>query len=110
MIKGITVILYERTQTGVDDLNDPVYSESPVEVKNVLVGQPDSDEIVNSVTLEGKKAEYELCIPKGDTHSWENSKVTIWGENFVTFGKVYQYIEENVPLSWNKKVKVARYE
>lgn len=110
MIKGITVILYERTQIGVDELNDPVYSESPVEVKNVLVSQPDSAEIVNSTTLEGKQAEYVLCIPKGDTHSWENSRVTIWSEDFVTFGKVTQHIEENVPLRWNKKVQVARYE
>ena len=110
MIKGITVILYERTQIGVDELNDPVYLESPVEVQNVLVTPSSSDEIVNSETLEGKQAIYNLCIPKGDMHSWENSRVTIWGEDFVTFGKVTQHIEENVPLSWNKKVQVARYE
>ena len=58
MIKGITVILYERTQRGVDDLNDAVYTETPVTVDNVLVTPVDSTEIVNSITLEGKKAVY----------------------------------------------------
>ena len=110
MIKGITVILYERTQSGVDDLNDAVYTETPVEVKNVLVTPADSTEIVNSITLEGKKAVYELCLPKGDTHEWENCRVSFFGEDWIAFGFTREYIEDNVPLSWNRKVKVARYE
>ena len=110
MIKGITVILHERTQTGVDSLNNPVYAENAVEVKNVLVTPSDSSEVTSSTTLEGRKAVYELCIPKGDTHDWENNRVTIRGEDYVVFGMVREWIEENVPLSWNRKAKVARYE
>ena len=110
MIKGITVILYERIQSGVDDLNDAVYTETPVEVKNVLVTPVDSTEIVNSITLEGKKAVYELCLPKGDAHEWENCRVSFFGEDWIAFGFIREYIEDNVPLSWNRKVKVARYE
>lgn len=110
MIKGITVILYERTQSGVNDLNDAVYTETPVEVKNVLVTPVDSTEIVNSITLEGKKAVYELCLPKGDAHEWENCRVSFFGEDWIAFGFTREYIEDNVPLSWNRKVKVARYE
>ena len=37
LIKGIPVVLYERTQTNRDDLGDPVYGETPVTVENVLV-------------------------------------------------------------------------
>ena len=95
---------------GTDSLNNPIYAETPVEVKNVLVTPSDSNEITTSTTLESRKAIYELCIPKGDMHAWENSKVTIRGENFITFGMVREWIEENVPLAWNKKIKVARYE
>jgi hypothetical protein len=110
MIKGITVILYERKQIGVDELNDAVYTETPVPVKNVLVLPVDTKEIVNSVTLEGKKAVYELCLPKGDAHEWENCRVSFYGEDWIAFGLPREYIEANVPLSWNRKVKVARYE
>lgn len=110
MIKGITVILYEREQIGTDALNDAVYLETPVEVKNVLVTPVDSAEIVNSITLEGKKAVYELCLPKGDTHEWENCRVSFYGEDWIAFGFTREYIDANVPLSWNKKGKAARYE
>lgn len=110
MIKGITVTLYERTQTGTDSMNNPVYEETAVEVKNVLVSRVSAEEMTSSTTLEGKRAIYELCLPKGDSHDWENCRVTIWGEDFIVIGPEYQYIEGNVPLSWNKKVKVGRYE
>lgn len=110
MIKGITVVLYERTQSGVDDLNDAIYTETPVTVNNVLVTPIDSTEIVNSITLEGKKAVYELCLPKGDTHEWDNCRVSFYGEDWIAFGLPREYIEDNVPLSWNRKIKVARYE
>lgn len=109
MIKGITVTLHERTQEGVDSLNNPIYAENPVEVKNVLVAPAESDEITDATSLEGKMAVYELCIPKGDTHHWENSRVSFYGEDWQTFGYVREWIQGNVPLSWNKKVKVARY-
>ena len=36
-IKGITVVLYEKTLTGTDDFGAPIYNEAAVEVENVLV-------------------------------------------------------------------------
>ena len=42
MIRGMTVVLYVRTQTGTDAFNAPIYAEHPVEVENVLVGGADS--------------------------------------------------------------------
>ena len=52
---------------------------------------------------------YELCIPKGDAHSWDDVTVEFFGQKWRTYGGVQQYIEELVPLDWNKKVKVERY-
>ena len=69
-IKGITVTLYEETIIGYDSFNDPIYREDPVEVDNVLVGEPSSDDIVTSTSLYGKTISYMLAIPKGDTHDW----------------------------------------
>ena len=40
MLKGIDVTLYEKTQTGTDEADAPVYAETPVTVHNVLVGEP----------------------------------------------------------------------
>ena len=108
-IKGITVKLYENTQTGVDAFNAPVFTEQAVNVDNVLVYPVEDAEIVNEIQLHGKKVVYELCIPKGDTHTWADSKVEFFGETFIVVGDGKEYIEDNLPLSWNKKYKVARY-
>ena len=110
MIKGIAVTLYEKTKTGVDALNKPVYAEVAVEVPNVLVEPLSTDDIISTTSLYGKTASYRLCIPKGDTHKWENSRIEFFGAKWQSFGFVTELIEENVPLSWNKKVLVDRYE
>lgn len=107
---GVTVTLYERTVSGSDTFNDPIYTEKAVDVANVLVGQPTTDEVTSSIDLYGKKIEYMLGLPKGDAHSWENSKVLIFGKPYQTFGAVIEGIEANIPTPWHKKVRVARYE
>lgn len=109
-MKGMTVLLHVKTQTGVDTLNNPTYSESVVEVPNVLVGQPTTDDVTSSVSLFGKKLEYMLGIPKGDAHIWEDAKVEFFGKTFQTFGNVIEGIEINVPTPWHKKIRVERYE
>lgn len=110
MIRGISVTLYERTQVGQDAFHAPVYEETAVEVKNVLVTPTSAEELVSEVQLYGKKSVYTLSIPKGDTHDWENRRVDFFGQSFRSFGPVQEYIEGLTPLSWNRKVKVERVE
>ena len=110
MIKGITVILCEKALIGMDPFNQPIYEETEVEVNNVLVSPSTTEDITTSTDLVGKKAVYTLAIPKGDTHEWENSIVKFFGHSWKTFGFTIQGIEENIPLSWNKKVMVERYD
>jgi hypothetical protein len=109
-IEGITVILYDKIQTRTDPFNKPIYEEVPIEVENVLVSPTLSDDIVTTMNLTGKKAVYTLGIPKGDTHNWEDKKVHFFGEDWRTFGIPLQGIEALIPLDWNKKVTVERYE
>lgn len=109
MIHGIDVVLYEVTQTGVDEFRHPVYSEEPVTVKNVLVTPVSSDQALSELNLTGKKIVYELSIPKDDTHVWEDRKVAFFGETFRAYDFRREWIDDLVPLSWNGKVKVERY-
>ena len=109
-IKGIPVKLSVKTQTGIDDFNRPTYEVSQEVVENVLVGEPSAEDVVNEINLSGKRIAYVLAIPKGDTHTWENTEVEFWGMTFKTVGIPTQGIDDNIPLQWNKKVKVERYE
>lgn len=108
-IKGITVRLKTRVQTSTDEFKRPVYEEGFVDVENVLVGVPSSEDVINELNLSGKRITYTLGIPKGDTHNWVDTEVEIWGELYRTIGYPTQGIDENIPLSWNKKVQVERY-
>ena len=110
MIHGITILLYEKRQTGTDAFHAPIYEETPIEVPNVLVGEPSAEDIVNEMQLYGKRIAYTLAIPKGDTHDWNDVTVEFFGQKWRTYGGVTQGIEDMIPLAWNKKVKVERYE
>ena len=112
MIKGITIQLIVKTQTGTDDLNHPIYKDSVVEVKNVLVGEPSAEEIANTLSLYGKKAKYTLAIPKGDENTWTDTEVILpspFQGKFKTIGYPTAGIEANIPLYWNKKIMVEQY-
>lgn len=109
LIKGETVTLYERRQTGEDAFHAPVWEEIPVQVENVLISPVSTSDIIGELQLSGHRGEYELHIPKGDIHNWENCRVDFWGQSWRTFGHVRQWMEHAVPLDWNRCVKVEIY-
>lgn len=110
LIKGINITLHNRIQSGVDDFNRPTYTDSPVLVKNILVSPVSSEDIVNGeINLSEKRAVYELSIPKKDTHVWEDRVVEFYGQKWHTIGIPLELIDSNVPLDWNRKIKVERY-
>lgn len=109
-IKGITVTLWNPTETGVDPFGEPTYSLTPEAVDNIVVSPTSAQEILDAINIYGKKAVYTLAIPKGDEHDWEDKKVSFFGKDWRVFGIPLEGIEENIPLDWNKKVTVEIYE
>lgn len=105
MIKGMPIVLIEKTQAGTDDFGAPIFTETETTIDDVLVGKPSAEDY----EMYGKEISYVLGIPKGDSHVWDDTKVKFFGETFKTLA-VEKGIEENVPLRWGINVKVARYE
>lgn len=110
MIKGITVILHEKVETGKDEFNCPIYESRRIEIDNVLVAPANISEILDTQNLTGKKAVYSIAIPKGDAHTWQDNNVEFFGELWHVIGFPQMGIEENIPLDWNQKWMVERYE
>lgn len=111
-IQGISVTLIVKVQNGVDDTDRPIYTETEVTVDDVLVAEPDTEEIVNELNISGKRIAYTLAIPKGDMHTWNDTEVILpepFAGRYRTIGYPTAGIEENIPLRWNKKVKLERY-
>lgn len=110
-MRGVTVTLKEKTQTGSDNLGQPVYKTTDVSINDVLVGKPESNDVENVLTLYGKRIAYTLAIPKGDTHVWYKSQVTLpapWSNTFNVIGDATETIEANTPTRWNRIVYLER--
>lgn len=109
-IKGIRVILIDKQETSKDPFGAPIFENLEIAVDNVLVVPVGSEDIINQLNLTGKKAEYLLAIPKGDTNNWENKEVLFFDKKWRTVGIIQEGMEHQIPLDWNKKIGVERYE
>lgn len=69
MIAGETVRLYEKTQTGTDEYGVPAYTETPVDVSDVLVAPEAPADSIGGASLYGTVAVYTLSLPKGEHES-----------------------------------------
>lgn len=105
-LTGVTIELQELTQTGVDAFNRPTCAEAWIEVENVLIAPAGSSEITDSQDISGRRAVYQLAIPKGDAHVWENRLVRFFGETWRVIKKPVRGIDALIPLDWNLKVEV----
>lgn len=110
ILKGIEIILVDKVENGVDEFNHPIFVDKEIVVKNVLVAPVKTEDVLNIVNLIGKRAEYQLGIPKGDTNTWENREVVFFGKKWRTIGIPQEGIESMILLSWNRKIMVERYE
>ena len=108
-MKGMTINLVVKTETGTDEFGAPIYTEELVPVDDCLVGQPTSDDMANALSLYGKKIEFTIGIPKGDTHDWTDAEVEFFGARFRTVGYPETGIQANIPLRWGQNIKVERY-
>lgn len=112
-MKGITVQLKVYTVTGTDLFGQPISTATPVNISDVLVGEPSTTDIENNLTMYGKRTAYTLAIPKGDTHVWEDSEVVLpdpFAGTYRVIGNAIAGIEANIPLRWNKKVHLEKIE
>ena len=108
-MKTITVQLVIKTEDGTDPFGAPIETEEIIDVPGCLVGQPSTDDIASTMEMYGKQIAYVVGVPKGDNNVWTDTDVIIWGERFRTIGFPETGIQENIPLSWGKNVKVERY-
>lgn len=108
-MKGTTIQLVVKTQSDTDALGNPIYTEELVDVEDVLVGSPSSDDVINTLKLYGKKVAYTLGIPKGDEHTWTDTDVYIWGDKYRTIGFPITGEQANIPLRWGQNIQVERY-
>lgn len=108
-IKGGSVVLHKRTINGYDPLGNPIYKYTDVTVENVLWNESSVDDLIDTNRLEGTQELYTLSIPKGDANTWLENTVTFNGKTYHCYAEG-EGMEDLIPLEWNKKVLVERYD
>lgn len=108
VIRGKSIMLLVQDFDDVDSFNhlNP-YTGEWVQVDDVLYAPVSDEEATDSTNLTGRKATYQLAIPKGDTHTWQAGGYVFFNDEYWRIiGHPTEGIDENIPLRWNKKVKV----
>ena len=109
-IHGMQITLIDKQVVSVDPFGSPVVKDVEITIDNVIVSPATTEDVTSQMSVTGKKISYTLGIPKGDMHDWENKEVRFFGKRWKTVGIPLEGIEELIPLEWNKKVMVERYE
>ena len=109
-IHGIQITLIDKQVVSTDPFGSPVVKNVEITIDNVIVAPATTEDVTSQMSLTGKKISYTIGIPKGDTHDWENKEVRFFGKRWRTVGIPLEGIEDLIPLEWNKKVMVERYE
>ena len=109
-IHGIQITLIDKQVVSVDPFGSPVVKDVEITIDNVIVAPATTEDVTSQMSVRGKKISYTIGIPKGDTHDWENKEVRFFGKRWKTVGIPLEGIESMIPLDWNKKVMVERYD
>ena len=109
-IHGIQITLIDKQVVSTDPFGSPVVKDVEITIDNVIVAPATTEDVTSQMSVTGKKISYTLGIPKGDTNDWENKEVRFFGKRWKTVGIPLEGIESMIPLEWNKKVMVERYE
>ena len=109
-IHGMQITLIDKQAVSTDPFGSPVVKDVEITIDNVIVAPATTEDVTSQMSVTGKKISYTIGIPKGDNNDWENKEVRFFGKRWKTVGIPLEGIEELIPLEWNKKVMVERYE
>ena len=107
-MRGETVAVIARTQTGRGPGNTPIWAEAETTVGNVLVAPGPRTDVLDSNRPAGVDVAFTLHFPKTFTGSLRGCRVRVRGEPFHVVGDPRAYQDDPTPGDWNRPVEVER--
>ena len=109
-MRGEMVIVLARTQTGVDEGNNPGWKPVRIPVDNVLVGPP-SGTNAGGPRPDGQTVSATLCFPRSYSGPpLRNLDIEVRGAVFHVVGDPMPVDGGMKPTAWNLAVDVTRSE
>lgn len=109
MIRGRTVTVVTKVQSGTDRFNDPVFAETSSDVQNVVIQRGESSDL-DATRPEGARVDFTLHFPKTYAGDLRGAEVILYGEfagRYKVVGEPYPYMVENTPTPWYMPVEVV---
>ena len=107
-MRGETVVVITRTETGRGPGNSPIWTEAEVAVGNVLVAPGARADALDSNRPSGVDVVFTLSFPKAFVGSLRGCRVRVRGEAFDVIGDPRPYQDANTPGDWDRPVEVER--
>lgn len=103
LMKGTTLTFAKQTQTGTDDMNNPVNSVTNIEVADCLIAPiTEPTNVREQQALEQSRDQVRIHIPKAYTGDISDSTVEWAGKTFKVDSDSVQFMNENTPGRWNR--------
>lgn len=105
---GQSVEILRRTQTGVDEFNEPIMEDTVEQVNDVLVAPAMTADLAGNLRPAGDKKTIELHFPKTFNGTLRNTRVRVNGEVFAVQGDPSPYMAENTPTRWWMRAEAVK--
>lgn len=109
-MKGETVTVLTRTQTGVDEGNNPTYEQSARNVSDVLVSPSDNADSSDAIRPDGVEIVLTALFPRTYAGSLRGSDVRVRGDLYHVVGDPIAVDGGMRPTRWNRTVNLSRSE
>lgn len=102
--------LFRKTETGIDEMLDPIWDWVPERIENVIWEQAayDNQRIADPTRPNGIDVGITVHLPKTYTQSVRGCEFEIMGARWSVIGDPVGYMEHLTPGPWNRPVPCRR--
>lgn len=110
-MKGESVTVISRVETGRDPGNAPIYGDVETIVDDVLVAPGPRSDVIESNRPEGVKIAWTLHFPKTFSGSLRGARISVRGQKALSVvGDPQPYTAANTPTRWWMPVELEAVE
>lgn len=100
---GTTLTFTKKVQNGTDDLNDPTYATTDIEVEDCLIAPITEPATAREQqAMNQSKDQVRIHMPKASTADVSGSSVTWDGKVFTLDSDSVIFMAGNTPTRWNR--------
>lgn len=103
LMKGMTVTFTKKVAAGTDDLNNPTYTTTDVDIDDCLIAPITEPATAREQqAMDQSKDQVRVHLPKTTTEDVANSSFVYDGKTFEVDSDSVVFMADNTPTRWNR--------